>query len=150
MFERPVNIQKELKETYGVEISLPAIINYDLPRIPTKWKQLFLDTRQAFTEDTSTIPIANKSYRLRMLNKIVAQHELSPRPNTVEIRAAMEQAAKECGGAFTNTRELTGPKGAKLIPDTPAVVVYLPDNQRGDAVPGVALRNDGTGDDDGQ
>ena len=137
MWESPTIVKNAVKEIYGVEVSLPGILNYDgtRPGCAKKWKVLFDETRKAFVEDITTIPIANKAYRVRELNKLLDNQKRAAKnqQNTVEMRATLEQAAKEAGDAFTNKRELTGKGGAPLVPDKPNVIVYLPSNDRGDA-----------------
>lgn len=143
MWETPTTIQRELKENFGVDVSLPGLLHYDgdRPACPKKWKTLFDETRKAFLDDTTSIPIANKAFRLRELNKLLDVQRRRPanQRNPADIRATMEQAAKEAGNAFSNVRELTGKGGKPLMPERPDVVVYLPDNGRGDATPTPAL-----------
>jgi hypothetical protein len=138
MWERPTIIRDQLKELFDVaEISLSAIVQYDAanPKLSPKWKSLFKKTRAKFIEDTNAIPIANKAFRLRELDSLYHRQKLNARAgNPVEMRAVLEQAAKESGNQYSNVRELTGKGGTPLIPDNPArVVVYLPDNARGDS-----------------
>lgn len=110
LFERPTAIQKALKELYNVEVGLPGIIYYDLSNAKkqSKWRSLFDETRNTFLEDTSSIAIANKAFRLKELDNLYhKQKEASPaRQNTVEMRATLEQAAKESGNQFTNKTEV--------------------------------------------
>jgi hypothetical protein len=139
VWERPTIIRNQLKEIYGIEVTLPAICNYDgdKPGNPKKWRELFTETRQEFVKNTAAIPIANKAFRLRELDNLYHNQKLAnaARQNPAEMRAALEQAAKEDGNYYSNRTELTGKGGKPLIPETsgPQVVVYLPDNGRGDA-----------------
>lgn len=138
MWERPTIIQAALKEHFGFEVSLPAIVQYDAgkPGRPKKWRELFDETRKEFIKNTAKIPIANKAFRLRELDRLYHNQKLAAanRQNPVEMRAALEQAAKEDGNYYSNRTELTGKGGKPLIPENsgPQVVVYLPDNGRGD------------------
>lgn len=135
MWELPSTIQKALKEQFDIEVTLPAIIQYDGTRAhcPKKWKQLFDDTRTQFIEDTSAIPIANKAFRLRELNRMLEVQRRRPdaQRNPADVRATLEQAAKEAGNVYTNRQEHTGKDGKDLIP-AKDVVIYLPDNNRPD------------------
>jgi hypothetical protein len=136
MWETPTNVQRSLRENYGVEITLQSIQEYDGDRAhcPKKWKALFDEVRAKFVEDYSSIPIANKGFRLRELQKIVDVQRRRPdaQRNPADIRATLELAAKEVGNVFTNRQEHTGKGGKPLIPEGPNVVVYLPDNGRPD------------------
>jgi hypothetical protein len=108
MFERPSIVQAALKETFGVEVALPAILHYDLsnPELESKWRELFDETRDKFLADTSAIPIANKAFRLKELDSIYHSQKLAKMQNPIEMRAVLEQAAKESGGQYTNRQEL--------------------------------------------
>lgn len=118
MFERPKTVQTRLKEIYEVEISLPAILHYDISNsdLLKKWKTLFNKTRKKFLEDSAKIPIANKSYRLQKLQNMFEKEEIATKQNTVAMRDILEQAAKESGDVFTNKSQvrLSDPKGEPL------------------------------------
>lgn len=142
-WETPTAVQRELKEQFNADVSLPAILHYDGSRAgcPKVWKELFDKTRERFLDDVAAIPIANRAFRLKELNRLLTAQLARPinARNPNDIRATLEQAAKEAGNAFSNVRELTGKGGKPLMPDRPDVVVYLPDNGRGDATPTPAL-----------
>lgn len=138
MFERPTIIQKAIKELFDVDVTVQAVVYYD-PKVnttlPQKWRDVFEQTRRQFIESSAEIPIANKSFRLRELDALYHKQKLAKVPNPVEMRAALDQAAKEAADGYKSRVELTGKDGQKLIPENngPQVVVYLPDNGRGDA-----------------
>lgn len=140
-YEMATEIQKALKENFGVELTLPGVTHYN-PEVNDglgeKWKALFRETREKFNADVSNIAIASKAFRLRELDRHYRRQASQSRANPVELRATLEQAAKESGGGFTNKRELSGPDGKPIIPDGSNVVLYLPDNGRGDADGNVA------------
>ena len=110
MYERPVDVQAALKELFEVEIALSAVIYYDIanPTLPKKWKALFNKIRKKFTEDTSSIGIAQKSYRLRELDKIYQNQKSAKMQNTKAMKDTLEQAAKESGDVFTNKHKIEG------------------------------------------
>lgn len=122
MFERPVDVQRALKQNFEIEISLPGVIYYDISNsdLPKKLKILFNSTRKKFLENSGKIPIANKSYRLSKLQKMFeAEEEEIPRmQNKKAMAAILEQAAKESGDAFSNQQkhEVTGKDGKDLMP----------------------------------
>lgn len=116
-YDTPSAVAAAVKEEFGVTISRQAVQAYD----PTKvagadlakaWRDLFEATRAAFLEDSATIGIANKSVRLRMLDR--AAQSAAERGNADMVLRCCEQAAKEMGGLFTNRRELGGPNGGPL------------------------------------
>lgn len=135
VFERPTEIQRQLKEEFGVEVTLPALSFYnpDNPKLGQKWKDVFAEARAKFLAETEKIAIANKAFRLRELDRMYARQANAKVANPVEVRAILEQAAKEAGDGYSNRRELVGKGGKPLMPEGPAVVLYLPDNGRGDA-----------------
>lgn len=129
VYERPTTIQEALKQVFDIEITLPAVSYYNIsnPELPAKLKTLFNTTRKKFLKDSSTIPIANKSYRLQKLQRMfeTEENELPRFQNKKQMRAILEQAAKESGDAFTNQQkhEHTGKDGKDLGPTTITVNV---------------------------
>lgn len=65
-----------------------------------KWKDLFNKFRDDFNNDLQAIPIANKAYRLNMLNRMARDAEKSK--NRPLAAALAEQAAKEMGDIYVN------------------------------------------------
>ncbi|MBK0001450.1 DUF2280 domain-containing protein [Erwinia sp. S38] len=60
----------------------------------------FIHALSAFVKEFSTIPIANKAYRLRSLDMMAAQAE--SRSNYSITVQLIEQAARECGDAYAD------------------------------------------------
>ena len=116
LFEKPTVIRERLKEDFGIEVSLPAVIYYDIanPGLPQAWKDLFTETRESFLKNVGDIPIANKAFRLRELDRLYHRRKGAKNENPIEQRATLEQAAKEAGDAFTNRKEITGKDGESL------------------------------------
>lgn len=118
-FEAPADVRRALKVEFGVEISDNAVRGYD-PTNPKgaalsqRWRELFDRTRAAYLQDAARVGIANKVHRLVRLDRIAARAE--QQGNFALALSALEQAAKEMGDAYTNTRvvkggiELTAPK----------------------------------------
>ena len=95
-------VAKAAKDQFGLELAAGHIARYDPTNVAgadlsKDLKALFHATRKQFVEDVDSIPIAHRGYRLRRLQQIV---DTNKSPSV--IRATMEQAAKEMGGAFTN------------------------------------------------
>lgn len=139
-YETPTQLAKVSKADFGLELSRQRIEYYD-PTIKAGaaldpiLKALFEETRAKFLKDIEAIPIANKAVRLAMLNRMAVLAE--GRGQIPEVRATLEQAAKEAGDAFTNERKLkhSGPNGEPLPAATSSVTIFqLPDNGRGTPV----------------
>jgi len=104
-FDTPSQVAQAVKEEFGVEISRQLCESHDPTKragsnLAAKWVTLFHDTRKRFREDTAEIPIANRSYRLRMLGRLVEKAESSR--NARLALQVLEQAAKECGDVYVN------------------------------------------------
>lgn len=116
-FDRPTEVQEAVKAAFKVTVSLQQLGCYDPTKVNGKGlsktlKEVFEATRAKFLEDTSSIPIAHKTYRLRKLQKLVDDHERNP----AMVMSALEQAAKEQGEAYSNKQlhEHSGKGGAPL------------------------------------
>ncbi len=100
-----------LKAEFGIEISDNAIRGYD-PTNPkgsalsSRWRDLFEATRTDYLRDAARVGIANKVHRLARLDRIAARAE--ELGNFALALQALEQAAKEMGDAYTNTRVVKG------------------------------------------
>jgi hypothetical protein len=105
MFESASTIAEKVKEKYDLELALPQLSYYNPKsngqssrQLSTKWVHLFNTTRQRFLEGAIQIPIANKHYRLRELQK--NYKKLLADKNISGANQVLEQAAKEMGGAY--------------------------------------------------
>jgi hypothetical protein len=132
-YDTPSQAVDMVKQEYGLSISRQQASAYDPTKasgknMSKKLVAVFHATREAFLADVSTIPIAQQSYRLRVLQR--ALNKVEQQGNTAMIATLLEQAAKESGGAFTNRRELTGKDGGPVQTQTESVQFYLPDNGR--------------------
>lgn len=103
VFCPPSQIAADVRKTYGVEVTRQQVHAYhphgnkgrDLAR---RWRELFEETRRAFLEEVSSIPIAHQAYRLRELERAhAAARDVGNLPLAAKL---LEQAAKECGGYF--------------------------------------------------
>lgn len=109
-FRSPPEIRDMLKAEHGVEIALTDIHPYDATK---EWcraghalRELFHQARKEFVEGVTDQPIASQQFRLRMLHRLAQKCEA--RGEFAEAGKLLEQAAKECGGLFTNVRQLEG------------------------------------------
>lgn len=116
-FDTPSQIARAFKEEFGFDIERQQVQQYNPERaayrgMAKKLIALFTRTRKKFLEDVSDVPISQQAYRLRSLQRM---HDLAVTRNNAALAAQLlEQAAKEVGGAFTNTRQLQGPGGGPI------------------------------------
>lgn len=108
-FDTPSQVAESVKAEFGVEVSRQQVEGYDpnkkaADKLADKWVDLFNETRSKFCNETASIPIANKAYRLRALNRMaIAAEQKKNYPLAAQL---MEQAAKESGGAYTNKQSV--------------------------------------------
>lgn len=118
MFDPPDVVAKAVKQEFGVTITRQAIEAYNPTKragakLSEKWRTLFIETRAAFLEDTAEIGISHRTVRLRTLQRMAASAESMG--NMTLCSQLLEQAAKEMGNAYTNTRLLGGAGGGGLV-----------------------------------
>lgn len=114
-FETPTQTSKTVREIFKVDVTPQQCEAYD----PTKrtgqdlskdLRDKFFEYRRIANEELEAIPIANKRYRLQLLQQLVEKYPDNP----VLIPKWAEQAAKEMGGLFTNRHEVTGANGGPV------------------------------------
>lgn len=116
-FDTPTQIANAFREEFGVTIERQQVAHYHPERATFRGMSkpllmLFERTRKKFLEDVSDVPISQQAFRLRSLQRL---HDLAVTRNNAPLAAQLlEQAAKEVGGAFTNTRQLQGPGGGAI------------------------------------
>ncbi len=116
-YENPAKVIELVKEEFKVAISRQQVSAYDpsnamAKSLSKKWVDLFNSTRARFQNEISDIPIANKAYRLRTLNRMATSTEKMK--NFALTAQLIEQAAKEVGDAYTNRQKVehTSPDGS--------------------------------------
>ncbi|HGT4145234.1 TPA: DUF2280 domain-containing protein [Klebsiella pneumoniae] len=118
-FDTPSQIVDSVQKEFKVQVTRQQVASHDPTKVAgkglaQKWVDLFNHTRDRFLNEISDIPIANKAYRLRVLDRMAARAEgMKNLALTAEI---IEQAAKECGDAYTNKHkfEHSGPNGGAI------------------------------------
>ncbi|EHV5554576.1 DUF2280 domain-containing protein [Vibrio parahaemolyticus] len=108
-YESPSFLVDTVKVEFGITITPQQVQLYDPTKaagktLSQKWVELFNTTRKRFQEVVSDIPIANKAYRLKVLDRMAVKAEAIKNYNLAS--QIIEQAAKECGDAYTNKRKL--------------------------------------------
>ncbi|GKL92750.1 DUF2280 domain-containing protein [Klebsiella pneumoniae] len=118
-FDTPSQIVESVQKEFKVQVTRQQVASHDPTKVAgkglaQKWVELFNLTRDRFLNEISGIPIANKAYRLRVLDRMATRAEgMKNLALTAEI---IEQAAKECGDAYTNKHkfEHSGPNGGAI------------------------------------
>lgn len=118
-FDTPSQVVELVKKEFGLSITRQQVESHDPTKangrgLAQKWVDMFNATRERFQNEISEIPIANKAYRLRVLDRMATRAEgMKNLALTAEI---IEQAAKECGDAYTNKHkfEHSGPNGGAI------------------------------------
>ena len=108
-FDTPSQIVESGQKEFKVQVTRQQVASHDPTKaagkgLAKKWVDLFNELRDRFLNEISDIPIANKAYRLRALDRMMTKAE-SMR-NMALAASLMEQAAKECGDAYTNKQKV--------------------------------------------
>lgn len=110
-FDSPAAVAEAVKKEFGLSVSRQAIEAYNPTRragerLAEKWRTLFDASRKRFVDDTAGIGIAHKAVRLQRLDRMQLKAEAQ---GNLKLAAELgEMGAKEQGGAYTNTRVLSG------------------------------------------
>ncbi|AZS56789.1 DUF2280 domain-containing protein [Pectobacterium parmentieri] len=108
-FDTPTMVMGQVKQEFGLSLTIQQVSSYDPTKaiaknLGQKWVELFNSTRTRFQNEISDIPIANKAYRLRVLDRMTTKAESMK--NMALAASLMEQAAKEVGDAYTNKQRV--------------------------------------------
>ena len=109
-YETPTQVAAAVQAQFGVTVTRQQVHEYNPgnPRPPaSRWCELHAVTREKFLADLGQIGIAQKAYRLRMLDHFARK----AMEQNFFMKAAeyMEQAAKECGGIYERAPRTSGP-----------------------------------------
>jgi hypothetical protein len=133
-YDTPQQAANAAKEMFpGLEIDRRKAHQYDPTSVSGRelgaaLKAVFFETRKRFLEQIADIGVAHKVVRLRRLERYV--NRLEDRDNLLAAAQMLEQAARECGDAFTNTRIHAGPGGGRIQ----AEVQHRTDRQIAEAI----------------
>lgn len=118
-FDSPSQVVEAVQKEFGIKITRQQAESHDPTKVSgktlaKKWVDMFNTTRDRFLNEISDIPIANKAYRLRVLQRMSTTAE--GMKNLGMTAQLLEQAAKEVGDAYSNKQkvELTGKDGGPL------------------------------------
>ena len=113
-FEAPQQVVEAVKQDYRLEITRQQVALYDPTKVAgrnlsKKLKDLFERTRKDFRENVEDIAIANKSFRLRELQKMYDDSGRNKRAK----QNLLKQAFQETDARITK-QEITGKDGGPL------------------------------------
>lgn len=128
-FDTPSTVVESVKKEYGLTITRQQVESHDPTKangkgLADKWKELFKETRARFQTEITDIPIANKAYRLRTLDRMMMKAE-SMR-NMALAASLIEQAAKEVGDAYSNRQKVEHSSPDGSMTPKPTVIQLLP------------------------
>ena len=113
------------QEFDGLKVTRQQVSNYDPGKaaavnLSQKWKDLFKQFRDDFNNDIQAIPIANKAYRLNMLDRMARDAEKSK--NRPLAASLLEQAAKDVGEVYTNKQKVDNTSSDGSMSTKPTVI----------------------------
>ena len=116
-FDTPSIVVESVQKEFNIRITPQQVESHDPTKVSgrglaKKWVELFSATRERFQTEISDIPIANKAYRLRVLQRMSMTAESMK--NIGMTAQLLEQAAKEVGDAYSNKQKVehTSPDGS--------------------------------------
>lgn len=126
----PSEVAEAVKQEFDVVVSRQQVSCYDPGKaaginLSKTWKDLFKKFRDDFNNDIQAIPVANKAYRVSVLNKMIADSVKSK--NRPLAASLLEQVAKEMGEVFTNKQKLDHQSSDKSM--TPTINKFNGDAQ---------------------
>jgi len=118
-FDTPSHVSQAVKQEFDVDVTRQQVEQHDPTKragahLAVKWQTLFHDTRKRFREETAEIPIANRAFRLRAMNRFVEKAETMK--NIGLAMQILEQAAKETGDIYVNRHRKDEPDDEPAIP----------------------------------
>ena len=105
----PSQVADDVYEEFGIKLERGKVQKYDPTKVAgkqlsKKYREIFEAMRTAFLNETTQIPIASKTFRLRSLQRM--HDKLVEKKNFVQAAAILEQAAKEVSGFYGYRNQL--------------------------------------------
>jgi hypothetical protein len=127
--DTPQEVVTLVKQEYDIDVSRSQCQNYDPTKysgrnLSKKFVDLFNETRKKFDDGLIDIPIANKHYRLKQYQKQLERNA----KNTVMSLKILEQAAKDCGGQFSNKQQIDHTTNGESI-SKPTIIELVAPNE---------------------
>lgn len=133
-YDTPSQVAEAVKEEFGIVVVRQQVATYDPTKhtgknLSKKWRAVFDATRAKFKDEVSDIPIAQRAFRLRALQRIATKAE--GMRNMALTLQVLEQAAKEVGDTYVNRQKSDGKDGADA-PQPTQVVIGVADARKHD------------------
>ncbi|HDL8331459.1 DUF2280 domain-containing protein [Yersinia enterocolitica] len=124
-YDTPSQVVAQVKQEFSLTLTLQQVSSYDPTKaiaknLGQKWVDLFNSTRSRFQTEISDIPIANRAYRLRALDRMATKAESMK--NFAMTAQLMEQAAKEVGDAYTNRQKVDHTSSDGSMASKPTII----------------------------
>ncbi|HEI6804855.1 TPA: DUF2280 domain-containing protein [Yersinia enterocolitica] len=124
-YDTPSQVVAQVKQEFSLTLTLQQVSSYDPTKaiaknLGQKWIDLFNSTRSRFQTEISDIPIANRAYRLRALDRMATKAESMK--NFAMTAQLMEQAAKEVGDAYTNRQKVDHTSSDGSMASKPTII----------------------------
>ncbi|MHA6127133.1 DUF2280 domain-containing protein [Pseudomonas fluorescens group sp. PF-1] len=135
-FDTPSQVVEAVQKEYGITVTRQQVETHDPTKtsgkgLAKRWVTMFEDARKRFREETAEIPIANRAYRLRAMNRFVEKAESMK--NIGLAMQILEQAAKEVGDVYVNRQKKSDDEGEPVVPTS--VQVHVINARKPDAEP---------------
>lgn len=129
----PSEVAEAVNKEFGITVTRQQVAKYDPHKaaginLAQKWKDLFKRFRDDFNTNVQAIPIANKAYRLNMLDRMARDAEKSK--NRPLAAALAEQAAKEMGDIYVNRNINDNGMGGGDIPQPVSINIEVKDGRK--------------------
>ena len=129
----PSEVAEAVNQEFGITVTRQQVAKYDPHKaaginLAQKWKDLFKKFRDDFNTNVQAIPIANKAYRLNMLDRMARDAEKSK--NRPLAAALAEQAAKEMGDIYVNRNINDNGMGGGDIPQPVSINIEVKDGRK--------------------
>lgn len=118
-FDSPAVVAEAVNREFGLKIPRQQVEKYDPTKragrdLSPKLRAIFEATRKGFIENTANIGWSHRATRLRAIQRVGERAESMG--NLALTLQAAEQAAKECGDAYSNRHkhEHTGKDGGPI------------------------------------
>lgn len=129
----PSEVAEAVNQEFGITVTRQQVAKYDPHKaaginLAQKWKDLFKKFRDDFNTNIQAIPIANKAYRLNMLDQMARDAKKSK--NRPLAAALAEQAAKEMGDIYVNRNINDNGMGGGDIPQPVSINIEVKDGRK--------------------
>jgi hypothetical protein len=103
-FDTPEQVAASVKVNFGLVLTRQRIEAWHPERragakLGKRWRELFYETRARLLAELDNIPIACRSYRLKVLDRVA--HQAEAMGNLPLAMQVLEQAAREVGAEQT-------------------------------------------------